>query len=173
MDERTLILVLRLVHILAGVFWVGAALLLSLFIAPTQRDVGPAGGPFMRQLMIGRRLSVWLMVSAALTVVSGIAMYARFSALSNGGFAGTRHGIVLAVGGVAAILAAIVGSAIGGASARRMTAIAAQLQQAGTPPEPAVAAEMQRLQRRAGLGSAIATGLLVVATLAMAGARYF
>ena len=173
MDDRTLILLLRLVHILAGVFWVGAALVLSLFLAPTARHVGHEAGPFMRELMIGRRLSHWLWIAATLTVLSGLAMYWRFAALSGGAFAGTRHGIALGVGGAAAILAAVLGSAIGGAAARRMAAMGAQLQRAGTPPEPTVAAAMQRLQRRARVGSAIAAGLLVVATLAMAGARYF
>ena len=41
---------LRLIHIVAGSFWVGAALMLAVFVEPTVRAVGPAGGQFMQKL---------------------------------------------------------------------------------------------------------------------------
>ena len=46
----TYLVVLRIVHILAGVFWVGAVFTTILFLQPTARDVGPAAGPFMAHL---------------------------------------------------------------------------------------------------------------------------
>jgi hypothetical protein len=46
----TYMVVLRIVHILAGVFWVGAALTTILFLQSTAREVGPAAGPFMAHL---------------------------------------------------------------------------------------------------------------------------
>ena len=41
MDYLTL--VLRLIHIFAGVFWVGLALTLSLFVGPSVNATGKAG----------------------------------------------------------------------------------------------------------------------------------
>ena len=43
-------LVLRIVHILAGAFWVGSALTVFLFLQPAAREVGPAAGPFLTHL---------------------------------------------------------------------------------------------------------------------------
>ena len=43
MDPMSLI-VLRAVHVIAGAFWVGAALMLVAFVAPTVRALGPDGG---------------------------------------------------------------------------------------------------------------------------------
>ena len=40
MDERTVTLLLRLIHILAGIFWVGAIILIAGFLLPTARATG-------------------------------------------------------------------------------------------------------------------------------------
>ncbi|MHB1225228.1 MAG: hypothetical protein ACYC2G_14470 [Gemmatimonadaceae bacterium] len=172
MDDRTLFIALRLVHILAGVFWVGAALLLNFFVGPTVRQAGPEGGRFMQQLMVARRLATWLSLAAGLTVLSGIVMYGRISVLTGGAFADTPHGLALAVGGLSALAAGIVGATVGGAAGRRMAAIGTRLQAATAPPDPSVTAELRRLGRRAALGGGISVALLVLATGSMAVARY-
>ena len=40
-------LLFRLLHIFAGVLWVGGVVLIALFVQPTVRAIGPAGGQFM------------------------------------------------------------------------------------------------------------------------------
>jgi uncharacterized membrane protein len=52
-------LLLRLIHILAGVFWVGAIFLIAGFLLPTARAMGREGGRFMQHLMLQRRLPVF------------------------------------------------------------------------------------------------------------------
>jgi uncharacterized membrane protein len=62
MDDRAITIILRLIHILAGIFWVGTAFLLAGFLAPTLRATGSEGGRFMRHLMQQRSFScssVW------------------------------------------------------------------------------------------------------------------
>jgi nitric oxide reductase large subunit len=41
------VIVLRVIHIAAGIFWVGAAFVLFLFIQPSVKELGPEGQRFM------------------------------------------------------------------------------------------------------------------------------
>jgi hypothetical protein len=171
MSEPTITIVLRLIHILAGIFWVGAIFLIAGFLVPTVRASGPEGGRFMQHLMLRRRLSVFLLGAMLLTVLSGFIMYGRLVAATQGAWASTPPGIGYGVGGLAAILAAIVGGAISGSAARRMATLGQQASQTGGL-SPDQQAEMGRLQRRSALGSWVTAGLLAIAAGAMAIARY-
>ena len=170
MNEATITMLLRLIHILAGIFWVGAIFLIAGFLVPTVRASGPEGGRFMQHLMLRRRLSMFLLIAMLLTVISGFTMYGRMVAATNGAWAGTPPGIGYGLGGLAALLGAIVGGAISGPAARRMATIGHQASQGGLSSEQQ--GEMQRLQRRSALGSRITAALLAVAAGAMAVARY-
>ena len=48
---QALYLVLRLIHILAGVSWAGAAVAFAAFVDPSVRASGPSGGPVIQQLV--------------------------------------------------------------------------------------------------------------------------
>lgn len=171
MDERTLTIVLRLVHILSGIFWVGTIFLIAGFLMPTARSVGPESGRFMQHLMLQRRLSMFLGIAMLLTILSGFTLYARVAAATHGAWAGTAPGIGYGVGGLAAILGAVAGGAISGPAARRMAAIGQHAATSGGL-SAEQQAEMKRLQGRAALGSRATAGLLAVAAGAMAVARY-
>jgi uncharacterized membrane protein len=171
MDDQAITLLLRLIHILAGIFWVGGAFLVAGFLLPTVRATGPEGGRFMQHLMGRRRLPVYLAIAMLLTVLSGFAMYARVSAATNGAWAGTPPGIAYGLGGLAAILGAVIGMVMGGASARRMAAIGQRITETGRP-TPEQQAEMARLQGRMTLGSRLTAGLLLLSASSMAVARY-
>lgn len=170
MDERTLTIVLRLIHILGGIFWVGTMMLLAGFLLPTARATGPEGGRFMQYIMQQRRLQLYLASAMLLTVLSGIAMYARMAAATHGAWAGSRPGIAYGVGAVAAILAAAIGGSIGSSAGRKMLAVGRAIGAAG--PSAEQKAELAQLQGRMAVGARLAAGLLVVAAGAMAIARY-
>jgi hypothetical protein len=171
MDDQTLTLLLRLIHILAGIFWVGAAFLMAGFILPILRDTGPEGGRFMQQLMVRQRLPVFLGIAMLLTLLSGMAMYQRLVSATSGAWASTAPGITYGIGGLASILAAVAGFAISGSAGRRMAAIGRGVAEAGRPtPEQQV--EIARLQARSVFGMRIAAALLVIAAGSMAIARY-
>ena len=116
-------LILRLIHILAGVFWVGAIFLIAGFLLPTARATGREGGRFMQHLMLQRRLPIFLAIAMLLTVLSGFILYGRLVSATHGAWAGTPPGIAYGVGGLAAILGALVGMVVSGPAARRMAAI--------------------------------------------------
>jgi uncharacterized membrane protein len=171
MNNQTVTLLLRLIHILGGIFWVGAMFLMAGFLLPTVRATGREGGRFMQHLMQQRKLPVYLAAAMLLTVLSGLTLYGRLIAATHGAWAGTPPGIAYGVGGLAAILGAGLGMAISGTAARRMAAIGQSAAQ-GAAPSPEQQSEIAGLQTRMILGSRIAASLLLIAAAAMAIARY-
>ena len=171
MTDTTLTIVLRLVHILAGIFWVGSIFLLVGFLAPAVRTGGPEAGRFMQHLMLRRRLSTFLGIAMGLTVLSGIAMYARLASATHGAWAGSRPGVAFGVGGLAGILGGIVGGMVSGPAARKMAALGQEAAERGGLSADQQA-EMSRLQSRSAVGSVLTAALLAVAATAMAVARY-
>jgi uncharacterized membrane protein len=169
-------LTLRLIHILSGIFLVGGVLVLAGFLLPALRAAGPEGGRFMQQVMQRRRLPAYLAVAMALTVLSGLGMYGRLAALTHGAWAASRMGITLGVGGLSAILAALVGVVVARPAGARLAALGQTMQQAQAAgerlPPAAQLAEIEALQARIGRALAVVTALLVLSAAAMATARY-
>jgi uncharacterized membrane protein len=170
MDQRTITIILRLIHILAGIFWVGSAFLLAGFLVPALRVSGREGAQFMQTLMQRQRLQANIVIAMLLTVLSGFIMYARAAAATHGTWAGTRQGIAFGVGGATAILGALAGLLISGAAGRRMAALSQSL--SGGAPTSEQQSELGRLNARIGLGTKLSAALLAVAAGSMAIARY-
>jgi hypothetical protein len=170
MDSSVTPLVLRAIHIVAGAFWVGAALFLSFFLIPSLRGAGPAAGGVMQQLVQTRRLPLWMMGATVLTILSGIALYWRDSAGFGSAWLGSGQAKVFGLGGLLAIVGAAVGMGVSSPSGRRMAAIMSQA--AGRAPTAAEAEEMQRLQAKMAAAGQFVSVLVLLATLAMAIARY-
>lgn len=98
------LLVLRLVHIGAGVFWAGSVYAFFLFVQPAAGDVAPSSTPFVYELLHGRRFSQIILSAAATTVIAGLWLLWR---TSNGFDPGVLFGIGrlgYTVGGTAGIL---------------------------------------------------------------------
>lgn len=172
MDSAVTVFLLRLIHILVGVFWVGAVIFVSAFLLPSLRAVGPAGGAVMEQLAQVRKMPTFLMSSAILTVLSGIGLYWHDSDGFSGAWMHSGPGMVFASGGALGILAAAVGMALTSPAGKRMGMLAAEMRSAGGPPRPELLAQMQVLQVKIARSSSVVVALLVLAVCAMAIARY-
>ena len=166
------ILVLRLVHILGGIFWVGSGLFTTFFLVPALASSGPSAGPVMMALQ-RRHLFTALPVSALLTILSGL----RLMWIGSAGFApayfASASGGTLAASGAAAIVAVQLARRVARPAAVRAARLGASL--AGTPEgagRAAVAGELAALQRRGGIATAVAVALLLLAAAGMAVARY-
>ena len=166
-----MIYVLRLLHILSGVFWVGSVLFTARFLMPSLQGAGPAAGPVLAQLG-QRRMPLIMMMTALVTVASGIWLMAIASGGAMGAWMRSGPGRTFGIGGALAILTLVVGMSINIPATNRMAAINKGAAARGGPPTPAEAAELERLQRRVGIGTRIVSVLLVLATAAMAVARY-
>ncbi|HEU5219312.1 MAG TPA: hypothetical protein VFU23_11665 [Gemmatimonadales bacterium] len=162
----------RLVHILSGVFWVGSVLFFARFLFPTARALGPAAGPVFDHLTRVLKMPQTLLGAAGVSVLSGLGLYWNDSLGFTGAWLGSPTGMVFGTGGLLAILAVVIGAVVNSPTAKRLGALGAELQARGGPPTPEQAALMQQLQRRLGLALRLVATLLVLATAAMAVARY-
>jgi uncharacterized membrane protein len=163
---------LRILHVVIGVFWVGTVVFMAVFLTPSVRAAGPAGGAVLQQLMGVRRLPLWIMGAMAITLLSGVGLYWHDSAGFQSAWLASGAGKVFGLGGAVAIVASILGMAINMPTARRLTEISGRLQAAGRPPTPDEQATLTALQGRLSRASVVAAVLLVIATLLMAIARY-
>ncbi len=158
----TLFAALRALHILAAALWLGAAALLTLYIIPAIRGTGVAGGTLMAE-MVRRGFHKFMAVTAGLTILSGLWLYWLWA--ESVGAGGTRGvgGIMLVLGALAGIAAAVIGGAILGRGSEQLAALAA---------EPAGDARVAALHARMATASKIALALLVVGLLLMALSRF-
>ena len=166
------LLLLRLLHVVLGVFWVGAVTFIGLFLIPSLRASGPAGSAVMQHLTL-RRLHLWLMGAGILTVLSGIGLYWHDSAgFSSSAWLASGPARTFGFGALVAVVAIVIGMAVNSPTANQLGALAARIQAAGRPPSPDELAAIQRLQGRLATANVLAAGLLLLATAAMAVARY-
>src|ERR1700674_518841 len=100
------ILVLRLIHILSGITWVGSGIYTSFFLVPALSS-SPA---IMGQVVAGlqrRRFFLIIQIVAALTILSGLRLLWIDSAGFGGSYFATGPGRTFAISGVAALIAAV------------------------------------------------------------------
>ena len=166
------ILVLRLVHVLGGIFWVGSGLFSTFFLVPAIMAAGPAAGPVMGALQ-QRRLFTILPVVALLTVLSGL----RLMWIASGGFQPayfqTASGATYAFGAVASVLAFALSLMVARPMAVRGTQLAGEMAKAPEgPARAAIAAELARVRRRGAVATTTGVVMLVIAASGMAIARY-
>jgi hypothetical protein len=167
-----MLVALRLVHIVCGVFWAGALIFMATFFFPSVNDAGPDGGKVVAALQRRGFLNTMPAI-AVLTVLSGLAMFWRLSGGFQNAWMKSPTGTTLSIGALAAIVALVIGLAILRPRALRVSALMQEL--ATAPAGPDRDAKMSTVQ--ALRASTVAAGrwiavLLVIATACMAVARY-
>lgn len=164
--------VLRIVHVVAGVFWVGAALVMFLFLQPAAREVGPAAGPLMTQLAQKKRLPDIMLGAAGFTILAGLLMYWRVSDGFDPDWIGSGYGFTITLGSIAGVVAVAIGASVVRPSMTEAGTIAREAAASGGAPSPERAARIQALQARVRSAGTAIVPLLVFAVAAMAGAQY-
>ena len=165
-------LLVRLLHVLTGVIWAGAAILIAGHLMPAVRAAGPGGAAVMKQLTVVQRLPAKLVLLGITAIASGGYLLWIESAGLSSNWIHTGPGITYCVGAVATVLAAIVGFGVNIPAANRMGALAAAVH---ARTEGATSHENQtlgRLAARIARGTRVVALLLVLATASMAVARY-
>jgi uncharacterized membrane protein len=164
-------IVLRLVHVVGGVLWVGFAVFGAFYLFPSIAETGPEGGKVMAVLQRRGLLTVFPIV-ALLTVLSGLWLYMRAARIAPG-FSSSHMGMTLGFGGVCALLALFIGMLVITPSMNRAAATAQQAAQAQAHEERQALLGLATKHRgRAAVATRIATLLLIVAAGAMAVGRY-
>ena len=167
------IMLLRLIHIGAGTFWVGAVFTFFLFVQPAAVAVGPEATKFTYQLLHHRRLPVVILASAALTVLAGIWL---LIVTSNGLdpdrlFDVSRLGYT--VGGVSAILTFAIGALYVYPRTRVVERTLGRLLSEGRPPTPEEQGALARTGRESRRAGWLVLIGLAIAVVAMATAGYW
>ncbi len=162
-------IVLRLIHILSGVFWVGSSIILGFFITPTVAATAEAGQKFLAYLVTKSKITMRITVSAILTVLAGGWLYWIDSGGSTSGWANTATGWGFGIGGIFGIIGLIFGALVG-KNVGLLGKIASEVQ--GKPTSEQIN-QIQAAQKQLKVVAPISTVALILALICMATARYW
>lgn len=164
------LIVLRIIHVLGGITWVGIGVFMVFFLAPALQNMGPAAGQVMGALQ-RRKFMTILPVIAIVTLLSGLRLMMIASGNFGAGYFQSPMGKTFAASGVAAILAFVIGIVV-----NRPTMIKMGTLQQSMTSDPVskdkIAAEIKKLQQRMAVVGFLVTALLLIAAIGMAIARY-
>jgi hypothetical protein len=167
-----LVIVLRFVHIVFGALWVGMVAFTTFFLMPAIQEVGPDGGKVMAAVQ-RRGLMTVMPLLAIGALISGVWLFIRAGAGMPAEFGRSPAGMTYALGGLAAIVAYVIGIAVLRPSMMKAMALGQSLGSSASDEERRrVMGEAQRLRARATTASQATAYLLLFAVAAMAVARY-
>lgn len=166
--------VLRLLHIVSGAYWVGASVFLAFILEPTLTEMGPSvKGPVMMRL--SKRIAISIFTAAVITVVMGVVLSLRLKSGALDTWFDTGWGYAILLGFIASILAVITGS-MTGQTVQQMSKMTARAQARSKdddgPPPREVLARMQALGKRLTNLSRSTAVLTVIGVGTMASARF-
>jgi uncharacterized membrane protein len=162
-----LIWLLRIIHIVAGVFWVGGTLTMTFFIGPTVGATAEAGQKFVVHLMNNLKFSSRMSAAAGLTILAGLILFG-LDARAGAAWLRSGLGIGLSIGAGFALIGFVFGIMVG-RTTKAMAQLGAQMQ---GKPSPAQLTQMQAIQKQQATYSRISATTLILAVIFMAVARY-
>ena len=169
--STVLYLLIRAAHVLLAAVWVGATFLNTFFLFPALEDAGPAASPVVAAIM-RRKLPAFMASIGGTAVLTGLYLYYRFTSGFDPSLSNTRGAMVFGTGGLAGIVALIIGGAVVAGAAKKMGEIAVRLSSAPEPERAALASQMAAARRRAESGARIVIVLQIIAIVLMAIGHY-
>lgn len=161
--------VLRIVHIVSGVLWVGGAGLFFFYLEPAMNRLGPDAEKFADEVVNRRKVPIYFVTFSTLTVLAGGILYWRdFGTLLDT----SPFGLALGLGGLAALLAWLGGNLLIPRTLAQLMAVGTEMKASAGPPPADLVARMQSIQERLRLIGLVDIALLLFAVAAMASARY-
>ncbi len=162
-----LIWLLRIIHIVGGVFWVGGSLVMSFFVIPSIGVMGESSPKFIGHLMNNLKFSNRMAAASGLTVLAGAILFG-LDARAGAAWARSSFAIGLSIGAGFAIIGFVL-SILVNRSSRTMARLGAQFQ--GKPASEQLT-QMQAIQKQQATYSTLSTVALILAVVFMAIARY-
>ena len=160
---------LRIIHIVGGVFWVGGTLIMTFFIGPTIGATAEAGQRFVGHLMNNLKFSNRMSAAAGSTVAAGFILYWIDSHGFTSQWMHSGAGRGFGIGAGFALIGFVFGILVG-QTTKAMARLGAQMQ--GKPSAEQLS-QMQTIRKQQGTYSIITTVALILALVFMATARYF
>jgi uncharacterized membrane protein len=163
-----LVIALRIIHIVAGIIWVGGTLIMTFFIGPTIGATAEAGQKFVGHLMNNLKFSNRMSAAAGLTILAGFILYWIDSSGFTSAWMSSGAGRGFGIGAGFALIGFVFGLLIG-----RTTNAMAQLgAQFRGKPSPEQMSQMQSIRKQQATYSNISATALILAVIFMAIARY-
>lgn len=169
----TILLVLRLIHIVASVCWAGGGFIFFLFVEPTAKALAPAGMQFVQFMTTKRRFAIFMVVSSTLTVLSGALLIWQVASGNWRAYVSTGPGLIFTLGSIVGILVYFVGMFGVNPRAIKLAKLGEEIQAAGGPPTPAKGAQLHKLDREMSFFSRLDFILVALSLVLMASARYW
>ncbi len=165
----------RFLHIVAGVLWVGSAFLFVGFIGPSAAEVGPSAGPLLTAAVKKRKVAKVITGLGVVNVLAGWVLWLRnMDAVGSlGDWVTSSFGLGLTIGGLLATITFFVGFLGVGRNVERLVDLGGEVAASGGPPTPQQQSELDRLGAALERHGKVDLLLLVLATTAMATARYW
>ena len=165
-----LMIVLRMLHVIGGVFWAGSTLMLASHVTPSVRATGDSGQKFMQQLAGRSSFSDWLAITAVLSFLSGWTMY-----FLQGWYKSytTPTDLVLGAGAVLGSAAFLHGLFVQRKATMRMRALGQEIAAAGGPPSSEQAAEAGELSAKISRNGVLLAYMLGITVVLMGTFQYF
>jgi len=163
-----LVIVLRILHIISGVLWVGAGLIMFFFIGPTLGATAEAGQKFAQHLMTQTRFTAVVTVSAILTVLAGFVLYWIDSGGLTSAWMHSGAGLGFGIGAFFGLIGFVFGMMVGNSNGA-LAKLGTQIQGKPTPEQMS---QIGALRKRLSVVSPINAYSLILALLFMAIARY-
>jgi uncharacterized membrane protein len=167
------LILLRLIHVVAGALWIGAAVFYLFFLKPSVKSIGPAGPQFMQNLVKRRKYPVFMLSVSLLTVLAGGVLYFYTSKGFFLAWLQSGPGIGFTIGSLAALVAFLVGGMGISPTSARMGALGEQMAKAGGPPAPEQLQEMHALEAKLNVFEIVDFSMLALSMVTMATARYW
>jgi len=162
-------IILRFIHILSGVFWVGGSLILGFFISPTVAATADAGQKFMAHLVTKGKITIRITVAAILTVLAGGWLYWIDSDGLTSGWQTSTAGIGFGIGAVLALIGLIFGIMVG-INTIALVTVGGRIQGKPTPEQMS---QIQAAQNQLKIVGPLNQAGLILALICMATARYW
>jgi len=162
-----LIWLLRIVHIVSGVIWVGGTLIMTFFIGPAAGATAEAGQKFVAHLMNNLKFSNRMSVAAGLTILAGVFLYS-LDARAGAAWLRSSFAIGLNIGAGSALIGFIFGILIG-RTTNAMAQLGAQMQGKSSPEQ---LTQMHAIRKQQATFSTLSAVALILAVTFMAIARY-
>jgi uncharacterized membrane protein len=166
------IFILRIFHIVFGIFWAGAVMILAWYLLPAVRKAGADGPKMMAAITGTNSFPTVVALSGIISIVAGCLLIWEVSGGLQPEWMGSPLGICLSTGGTLAIVALTIGLSVSRPSVMKLQKIGASVAQSGNPPSDEQKATMAKLQKRVYTASQIVAGLIAICVLFMAIARY-
>lgn len=163
---------IHVLHMLVAAVWVGAGILLTVFLLPSLRQLGQVGVPVTVDLL-RRRMGKFMASIGGLTVLTGLWLYWQFTHGFDAVIIRSGPGLMLGVAGLLGIVAAFVGGAMIGRTIERIAYLGEQLPTIEDVNQKAAHLEqIARLRHRAALASRCDAALLIIVFVLMAMSHY-